>query len=191
MTTIVHLVRHGEVFNPQGVVYGSLPRFALTAGGVAQAQRVAGYLAEKPLAAVFASPLLRARQTAAPIAARHGLRVKTNRLLTETDEGRLEGLLLAQVTAQDWAVYAEPPNSTLARMARFLRRCTVQFAGAEVVAVTHGDNIGFLHLALTHRPLQHEEKMIPSLGSIFTVCCPSTNALKDWHCCEWAYVETP
>lgn len=187
---IVHLVRHGEVANPQRIVYGSLPGFALSAAGIAQAQRVAVLLAEKPLSAVFTSPLLRARQTAAPIAELHSLRFKTSRLLTETDEGRLEGLPLNRITAQDWAAYSEPPSSSLSRIARFLRRCIVQFAGTELVAVTHGDNIGFLHLALTNRPLRHEDKMTPAFGSIFTVCCPSITALESWHC-EWNYVEAP
>lgn len=185
----VYLVRHGEVANPQGIVYGSLPRFALAPDGIVQAQRAAAYLAGQPIIAVFSSPLLRARQTAAPIAAKHGLRVRISRLLTETDEGPLEGLPLSQVTAAEWATYGEAPVSTVARITRFLDRCSQQFEGSELVAVTHGDNIGFLHLALRGQPLQHQDKLVPAFGSIFAVhwSAPGADARRG----EWVYVAAP
>lgn len=73
--TVVHLVRHGEVHNPTKVLYGRLPGFRLSDRGVEQAERVAHFLVGRDVAAVIASPLERARQTAAPIAAAHGLDV--------------------------------------------------------------------------------------------------------------------
>jgi broad specificity phosphatase PhoE len=73
--TIVHLLRHGEVHNPDGVLYGRLPGFRLSERGERQAKLVAEALAGEDVAAVLASPLERARQTAAPLAAAHGLEV--------------------------------------------------------------------------------------------------------------------
>ena len=67
--TTVHLVRHGEVDNPTGVLYGRLPGFVLSPLGLAMADRVAEFLGDHDIAYVVASPLERAQQTAAPIAA--------------------------------------------------------------------------------------------------------------------------
>jgi len=69
----LHLVRHGEVHNPNHVVYGDLPGFNLSATGVAQAHAAAEHLAGAPITKVVASPLARAFQTASAIASRHGL----------------------------------------------------------------------------------------------------------------------
>ena len=82
--TVVHLVRHGQVENPRRVLYGRLPGYHLSRRGQAQAELLAGYFADAPLAAVVASPLERAQQTATPIAAAHGLEVRTDLRLIET-----------------------------------------------------------------------------------------------------------
>jgi broad specificity phosphatase PhoE len=81
--TVVHLLRHGEVHNPDGILYGRLPGFRLSEVGVRQAEQVAAHLGDHDVVHVVASPLLRAQQTAAPIAARHGLDMVT-------DEGLIE-----------------------------------------------------------------------------------------------------
>ena len=82
--TVVHLVRHGQVENPRRVLYGRLPGYHLSRRGQAQADLLAGHFAGAPLAAVLASPLERAQQTATPIAAAHGLEVRTDLRLIET-----------------------------------------------------------------------------------------------------------
>ncbi len=85
MYTVVHMMRHGEVHNPEGVLYGRLPGFRLSDTGRVQARKVADALADHDIAAVFASPLQRAQETAAPIAAAHGLTITTNDELIEAD----------------------------------------------------------------------------------------------------------
>ncbi|HJW62316.1 MAG TPA: histidine phosphatase family protein, partial [Actinomycetes bacterium] len=82
--TVVHLVRHGQVENPRRVLYGRLPGYHLSARGRAQAELLAGHFRGARLAAVLASPLERAQQTAAPIAAANGLEVRTDLRLIET-----------------------------------------------------------------------------------------------------------
>ena len=82
--TVIHLVRHGQVENPRRVLYGRLPGYHLSRRGQAQADLLAGHFADAPVAAVVASPLERAQQTAAPIAAAHGLEVRTDLRLIET-----------------------------------------------------------------------------------------------------------
>src|SRR5262245_12334877 len=83
-TTTVHVMRHGEVHNPTGVLYGRLPGFGLSERGRAQAEAVADALADNDIVWVVASPLQRAQETAAPIAARHGLTVATDPDLIES-----------------------------------------------------------------------------------------------------------
>ncbi len=73
--TVVHLLRHGEVFNPSGVLYGRLPGFRLSELGEQMAVRAADALADRDVTVVVSSPLERAQQTAAPVAERHGIRV--------------------------------------------------------------------------------------------------------------------
>ena len=76
MANQVHLVRHGEVENPDHIVYADLQEFGLSSNGEAQAGEAAAFLANRPISAVFSSPLTRAIQTAAVIAAPHGIEVE-------------------------------------------------------------------------------------------------------------------
>src|ERR1700727_3853551 len=71
--TVVHLLRHGEVHNPNHVLYGRLPGYHLSANGRMMADAAADYFEGRPVAAVFASPLERAQETAQPVAVRLGL----------------------------------------------------------------------------------------------------------------------
>ncbi|GAA0622384.1 histidine phosphatase family protein [Sporichthya brevicatena] len=82
--TIVHLVRHGEVHNPEGVLYGRLPDFHLSELGRKMAERVAESFAGKDIAAVVSSPLERAQETAAPVAAAFDLPIHIDERLIET-----------------------------------------------------------------------------------------------------------
>jgi len=81
--TTVHLLRHGEVHNPTGVLYGRLEDFHLSDLGRAMAERVGEYLSGRDIAVVYASPLERAQETALPIAAAHSLDIRTNADLLE------------------------------------------------------------------------------------------------------------
>ena len=71
--TVVHLLRHGEVHNPTGVLYGRLADFHLSELGREMAEMVGAHLADHDVAMVVASSLERAQETAGPIASAHGL----------------------------------------------------------------------------------------------------------------------
>lgn len=73
-TTVVHLMRHGEVHNPEGILYGRLPGYHLSELGRQMADRVAEHLADRDITHVVASPLERAQETAEPIGKVHGSR---------------------------------------------------------------------------------------------------------------------
>ena len=85
VTTIVHLMRHGEVHNPAGVLYGRLPDYHLSERGRAMADAVADYLVSRDadVVHIVASPLERAQETAAPIGAAFGLTIGTDPRLIE------------------------------------------------------------------------------------------------------------
>lgn len=79
----IHLIRHGEVHNPDHVVYANLPGFALSELGKKQASAVAARLASTRLTAIVSSPLERATATAFAISDRNGCAVSTDERLTE------------------------------------------------------------------------------------------------------------
>jgi broad specificity phosphatase PhoE len=83
--TVVHLVRHGEVHNPDHVLYGRLPGFRLSALGEQMALQAAKTLAGRDITVLRSSPLDRARQTAEPIAEALGVEATTDDRLIESD----------------------------------------------------------------------------------------------------------
>jgi broad specificity phosphatase PhoE len=147
--TVLHLVRHGEVHNPRKVLYGRLPRFGLSANGRRQARETALFLSDAPLRAVFTSPLLRARQTAEEIRARHPhLSLRRDSRLNEV-RTVYEGVPGDQIDRKRGDIYTgvpapfEQPADIFRRMEGFLRYVRRHFAGEQVAAVSHGDVIIF------------------------------------------------
>lgn len=147
--TMIHLVRHGEVHNPGKVLYGRLPRFRLTERGLEQAGAAGRWLAAKGVAGLYASPLLRARQTAARIG-QHlpGLKVSVNSHLNEV-LSPFQGWPGALVDARGGDVYSsagpgyEQPQDIVRRVRRFCDMVLRRHQGRAVVAVTHGDVVTF------------------------------------------------
>ena len=147
--TIIHLVRHGLVHSPIGVVYGRLPRFRLSGEGEAQAQAAGKSLSEKPLAAVYCSPLLRTRQTAKAVLAYHpGLKLRLAPLIIEISAPH-DGVPIARMEQREWDLYSgnthpfEQPEHIVARAREFLNQMRVKHAGTQIAGVTHGDVLAF------------------------------------------------
>ena len=88
--TTVHLLRHGEVFNPDGILYGRLPGFRLSDDGLKMAHDAADALKGRDVTEVVSSPLQRAQETAGPIAAMFALPISTDDRLIES-ENHFEG----------------------------------------------------------------------------------------------------
>jgi broad specificity phosphatase PhoE len=82
-TATVHLVRHGEVDNPGGVLYGRIPGYHLSETGRLMAKAAADFLAGRDITVLRSSPLERALETAEPIAAEFGLQVGVDNRLIE------------------------------------------------------------------------------------------------------------
>lgn len=93
--TTVHLLRHGEVYNPGLVLYGRLPGFRLSEDGVQMVHDAAAALRDRDITVVVASPLQRAQETARPTAELFGLEVRTDERLLESEnvfEGKTVGV---------------------------------------------------------------------------------------------------
>ncbi|HEX8760667.1 MAG TPA: histidine phosphatase family protein [Pseudonocardiaceae bacterium] len=168
--TVVHLLRHGEVHNPDGILYGRLPGFRLSDDGVRQAEVVAAYLSDHDVVHVAASPLQRAQQTAEPIAARHGLDVVTDEQLIEADN-IFEG---TEISVGDGTLrnprhwpklynpfrpsWGEPYREIASRMLAATHRARDRAAGHEAVCVSHQLPIWTLRRYLDQRRLWHDPR---------------------------------
>ena len=149
MSFTVHLVRHGEVHNPQHLMYGRLPGYRLSQRGQQQAQAAALWLKSRPLAALHASPMQRARETASILAAHNGgLPVHIDERLIEVNTP-FEGRPLSELFARDWDLYSgsgpeyDQPEDVARRGQAFLADMRRAWPEGEVAAVSHGDVIAF------------------------------------------------
>ena len=162
MSTTLHLVRHGEVENPRGVIYGRLPGYHLSERGKRQAQQSAEHLADTDLAALWASPLERAQETAQAIAEPHGLEIVTDDRLLESDstlEGLSRDLLHFFRSPKQWWHFRNPMKPSWgesfgnirARMLDAIREATEGADGRDVVIVSHKTPVLVARLTLTRR----------------------------------------
>ena len=154
--TTVWLARHGHVHNPNEVLYGRLPRMRLSEEGQRQARALAAFLADRPLAAIYSSPMLRARKTAAAVQRCHpNLPVRIDRDLLEVMtswQGQPEHVLRG-INFDYYANRRHETDESLEdlrdRTRRWLARVLRRHPGEEVVGVTHGDPtvvlVGHLH----------------------------------------------
>jgi broad specificity phosphatase PhoE len=164
--TVVHLLRHGEVSNPNGVLYGRLPGYHLSANGRLMAAAAADFFAERPVAALFASPLERAQETARPVAERLGLEIVTDERLTESVnvlEGKTVTLTRLALDPANWRYlwnpfrpsWGEPYPQVVTRMRQVIDRAREAAPGQEAVCVSHQLPIWISRLAAEHKRLWH------------------------------------
>jgi broad specificity phosphatase PhoE len=166
-STVVHLLRHGEVHNPRGILYGRLPGFHLSEDGRVMAKAAADFLAGRDLAALYSSPLERAQETAAPLAAQTGLEVTVDERLIEpwnhfegTTFGIGDGALRRPA---NWPYlydpfrpsWGEPYASIAARMHAAMADAARAATGREAVCVSHQLPIWIARRAAEHRRLWH------------------------------------
>jgi broad specificity phosphatase PhoE len=177
--TVVHLLRHGEVHNPQKVLYGRLPGYQLSDLGQRMAGRAAEWFAVRDVVRVVSSPLERARQTAAPIGARIGLPVGIDERLIESDnvfEGRSVGVGDGALRSPRawWHLrnpflpsWGEPYTQVALRMHAAAEVAREAARGHEAVLVSHQLPIWIARLSAEHRRLWHDpRKRECSLASV-------------------------
>jgi broad specificity phosphatase PhoE len=169
-TTVVHMLRHGEVFNPDKILYGRLPGFHLSDTGRDQAEVVAKYLVDADITAVVASPLQRAQETAAPSAAAHGLEIVTEERLIEAGN-RFEGKRVAVGDGalrdpRNWPLLRDPftpswgePYLRIAhRMFGAVHRARALAEGHEALCVSHQLPIWTLRRFVEGKRLWHDPR---------------------------------
>ncbi len=169
-TTIVHVLRHGEVFNPEKILYGRLPGFSLSETGREQAEVVAKFLADADITAVLASPLQRAQETATPSAVAHGRDIVTEDRLIEAGN-RFEG---KKVSVGDGALrnpaswpllrdpftpsWGEPYLQIAHRMFAAVHRARALAEGHEALCVSHQLPIWTLRRFVEGKRLWHDPR---------------------------------
>lgn len=152
--TLVLLVRHGQTPTTGAVLPGRTPGLHLADAGRDQAERAAERIsALKKVAAVYASPLERTRETAAPIAKATGLRVRRDKGLLECDFGEWTGAELKELRKlPEWKMVQSHPSrfrfpggesfaEMQLRMVSTIQRLAAAHQGETVVAVSHADPI--------------------------------------------------
>jgi len=168
--TLVHLLRHGEVHNPGKVLYGRLPDFHLSPAGSEMAEKVAAHLGGRDILRLVSSPLERAQETAAPIAAALDLEVAIDNRLIEAGnlfEGMTVGVGDGALRApRHWAKlrnpfrpsWGEPYSEIAARMLAAVHSARDAARGHETVCVSHQLPIWTLRCHLQKRRLWHDPR---------------------------------
>lgn len=167
-STLLLLVRHGQTPTTGTTLPGRAPGLHLADAGHQQAARAAERIAELPkVDAVYASPLERARQTAAPIGKAVGQRVKVERGLLEADFGEWTGRPLKELMKlPEWTTVQRSPSTfrfpggesfseMQHRITSTLHRLAERHAGGVIVCVSHADPIkaAVAHALGTHLDL--------------------------------------
>jgi len=167
--TTVHLVRHGEVFNPAGLLYGRLPDYHLSDLGQQMAQAVAADLGGRDITHLRCSPLERAQETMEPLVAALELPVTTDDRVLEA-ENYLQGLRISFDGAlrqpRNWWLFrnaarptwGEPYAQIVARMRLALRDTVQAAAGHEAVIVSHQLPIWMARCDAEGRRLLHDPR---------------------------------
>ena len=179
IASTVHVVRHGEVHNPESILYGRQPGWRLSERGEAMAEAVAKWTSELSLGAIHSSPLERAQQTASPIAKSHGLEITTDDRLIEAAnifEGKAFGVgdgVLRRPGAwrhlwNPWRPsWGEPYKEQVARMSAAVEAARKAAAGKDALVVSHQLPIWILRSSVEGRPFLHDpRKRECSLASV-------------------------
>jgi broad specificity phosphatase PhoE len=168
--TVVHLLRHGEVHNPEGVLYGRRDGFHLSDLGAQMAERVAGATEHRDIVHLRSSPLERAQETAAPLARSRGLDIVTDERVIESTNV-FEGVSFAggpralrdpRLWRHLWNPFrpswGEPYKAIVARMMAAVHDARVAATGHEAVVVSHQLPIWTTRLYVEGRSFLHDPR---------------------------------
>lgn len=165
--TTIHMLRHGEVDNPSGELYGRQRGFHLTELGRLMAESVSDSLEGHDIRAIIASPLERAQETAAPTSRMSGMPIITDSGLIEAGN-KFEGinvnrnrLILAKPQFWPWYInpfepsWGEPYTHIVERFSGVIRKALDLAEGGEAVLVSHQLPIWTMRRFLGRKPLAH------------------------------------
>jgi broad specificity phosphatase PhoE len=168
--TVVHLLRHGEVHNPEGVLYGRRDGFHLSDLGRTMAERVAAAIGDRDIVHLRSSPLERARETIAPLAEARQLEVEIDERVLES-ENRFEGAQFGKgrnplrdprtwwLLRNPWKPsWGEPYKHIVARMMAAVHDARAAAVGHEAVIVSHQLPIWTTRLHVERRSFLHDPR---------------------------------
>lgn len=177
--TIVHLVRHGEVENPKGILYGRLPGYSLSQRGRMMAEALADWAATRDISALHVSPLQRAQETAAPIAQRLNMSIVTDDRLIEAanvfegkkfgvGDGALRNPVAWRHLWNPWRPsWGEPYREQVERMKAAIESAAKNARGGEAICVSHQLPIWIARSAYEGRNFLHDpRRRICTLASV-------------------------
>ena len=164
----IHLVRHGEVFNPQRLLYGRLPEFGLSERGHQMAAAAASHLIQREadVTRLISSPLQRTRESALPLERAYGLKIQVEPRIIEP-WNVFEGLpvpprallrrpdLIRHLWNPNRPSWGEPYREIADRMRAAVTEAAVTTPEGEVVMVSHQLPIWILYLDSLNRRLPH------------------------------------
>ena len=178
---LIHLVRHGEVFNPDHVLYGRIAGFGLSELGKRMAQESADSKIGHPITRLYASPLQRTQESAAPWSKNFGLEINTDERLIEPwnlFEGTAGFGAKALRNPRLWPnlrnpfkpSWGEPYASIATRMLAVIEDAWAATESGEVALVSHQLPIWMVHRQLAGERLFHDpRKRRCALSSITTL----------------------
>ena len=170
MSSTVHLARHGEVENPQKILYGRQPGWRLSTRGQQMAQVLGEWSKRIDLGALHVSPLQRAQETAAPIAKAHGMEITTDERLIEAGnifEGKSfepGSGILKHPTAwrhlyNPWKPsWGEPYDEQINRMFAAIFAAHKAASGKDAIVVSHQLPIWITRSAIEGRSMLHDPR---------------------------------
>lgn len=170
MSSIVHVIRHGEVENPEKILYGRQPGWRLSQRGQEMAEVIADWSKSIDLGALHASPLQRAQETAAPIARAHSLDITTDEKLIEAanifegqkfelGSGVLKHPSSWKHLVNPWKPsWGEPYEEQISRMLAAVFQVRDAAQGKDAIVVSHQLPIWILRSAIEGRRLIHDPR---------------------------------
>jgi len=170
MAQTMHFVRHGEVYNPEKILYGLQPGWRLSDRGNEMAAVIGEWSTKLNLGAIHSSPLQRAQETVAPILAKHNLPLTTDKNLIEATnifEGKKfelgSGVLRHPISWRylynPWKPsWGEPYEQLISRMLKGLFSARDAAGGKDAICVSHQLPIWILRSAVEGRRLLHDPR---------------------------------
>jgi len=190
--TTVHLVRHGEVYNPKKILYGRMPGYHLSSRGNSMAVATSKFFRGRDVTYLAASPLERAQETARPIAEVTGCEVQTREDILEagnTFEGlRTKGWRSQLINPVRWRhmtnplepSWGEPYQEIFQRMWGAVENARDTAEGHEAVLVSHQLPIVMVQRHVQGKPLAHASRNC-DLASVTSLVFDGGDVV------DWAY----
>ena len=169
MSSTVHVLRHGEVHNPDKILYGRQPGWRLSERGQEMAKTIGEWSKTLDLGALHVSPLQRAQETAAPIAAAHNIAITTDERLIEAAnifEGKpfdVSGAIKRPATWRHlwnpWRPsWGEPYKVQVSRMSKAVNDARLAADGKDALLVSHQLPIWIMRSSIEGRSFFHDPR---------------------------------